>query len=63
MKNNMEIRLDARTLSAKETRELGIKVGDFVAFDPRVVLTDGFIRSRHLDDKAGVASLLAAIKA
>jgi len=26
-------------------------------------LTDGFIRSRHLDDKAGVASLLAAIKA
>ena len=60
---HMEIRLDARTVSAKETRELGIKVGDFVAFDPRVVLTDGFIRSRHLDDKAGVASLLAAIKA
>jgi putative aminopeptidase FrvX len=41
---------------------LGIEVGDYVAFDPRVELANGFIRSRHLDDKAGVAALLAAIK-
>jgi putative aminopeptidase FrvX len=34
-----------------------------VAFDPRVELTNGFIRSRHLDDKACVASIVAAIKA
>jgi putative aminopeptidase FrvX len=61
--DHMEIRLDERTLSATETRELGVKVGDFVAFDPRVELTNGFIRSRHLDDKACVATLLAAIKA
>jgi putative aminopeptidase FrvX len=60
---HMEVRLDARTLDAKETRELGIQVGDFIAFDPRVELTNGFIRSRHLDDKACVAALLAAIKA
>ncbi|NOX61559.1 MAG: M42 family metallopeptidase [Chloroflexi bacterium] len=61
---NMEVRLDERTRSAQETRELGVEVGDFVAFDPRVEVSEsGFIRSRHLDDKAGVACVLAAIKA
>ncbi len=60
----MEVRLDERTATAEETRALGIQVGDFVAFDPRVVVTEsGFIRSRHLDDKAGVAAMLAAVKA
>jgi len=61
--DNMEVRLDARTLSAEETRSLGIEVGDYVAFDPRVEIRDGFIRSRHLDDKACVACLAAAAKA
>ncbi|MCP4141356.1 MAG: M42 family metallopeptidase [Chloroflexi bacterium] len=57
----MEIRLDARTTSAKETRELGIEVGDYVAFDTRTEITNGFIRSRFLDDKASVAAILAAV--
>ncbi|NLG99395.1 MAG: M42 family metallopeptidase [Chloroflexi bacterium] len=61
--DTMEIRLDARTTSADETRALGIEVGDFVAFDPRVEIANGFIRSRHLDDKAGVACIAAAVKA
>ncbi len=60
---NMEIRLDALTSSAAETRGLGISVGDFVAIDPRVEITNNFVRSRHLDDKACVACLAAAIKA
>ena len=59
---HMEARLDARTTSEKETRELGINIGDCVAFDPRVEVTNGFIRSRFLDDKACVANLTAAIK-
>ena len=59
----MEVRLDARTTNPEETRALGIEVGDFVAFDPRVELTNGFVRSRHLDDKACVACILAAVKA
>lgn len=59
---HMEVRLDARTTSEKETRELGINIGDCVAFDPRVEVTNGFIRSRFLDDKACVANLVAAIK-
>ncbi len=61
--DTMEIRLDARTTNAEETRRLGIEVGDFVAFDPRVETNHGFIRSRHLDDKACVACILAAVKA
>lgn len=61
--DKMEVRLDARTQNADETRTLGIEVGDFVAFDPRVEITNGFIRSRHLDDKACVACILAAIQA
>jgi putative aminopeptidase FrvX len=61
---NMWVRLDARVSSADETRDLGIEVGDFVAFDPRVEITDtGFIRSRHLDDKAGIACIVGAVKA
>jgi putative aminopeptidase FrvX len=59
---NMEVRLDARTGSPEETRALGIEVGDFVAFDPRVELNGGFVRSRHLDDKACAACLVAAVK-
>ncbi len=61
--DNIEVRLDARTTSADETRGLGIEVGDFVAFDPRVEVTNGFVRSRHLDDKACVANILATLKA
>src|SRR6266542_731421 len=59
---HMEVRLDARTTSEKETRGVGINIGDCVAFDPRVEVTNGFIRSRFLDDKACVANLAAAIK-
>lgn len=58
----MEVRLDARTSSAEETRALGIEVGNFVFLDPRVEVTDtGFIRSRHLDNKSGVACLFGAL--
>ena len=59
---HLEVRLDARTSSESETRALGIAVGDCVAFDTRTEVTNGFIRSRFLDDKACVANLVAAIK-
>ncbi|MBG0788005.1 MAG: M42 family metallopeptidase [Anaerolineaceae bacterium] len=61
--DTMEVRLDARTTNAAETEALGIGVGDFVAFDPRVEITNGFVRSRHLDDKACVANIIFALKA
>ena len=61
--SNMEVRLDERVTTVEETRSLGIEVGDFVSFDPRVELNHGFVRSRHLDDKAAVAILMSAVEA
>jgi putative aminopeptidase FrvX len=62
--DTLEVRIDERTNSSEETRALGIEVGDYVAFDPRVELSaSGYIRSRHLDDKSGVVCILAAVKA
>lgn len=60
---NIEIRLDEKVHNAEEVRALGIEVGDFVSFDPRVEITpSGYIKSRHLDDKASVAILLQLMK-
>lgn len=60
---NMEVRIDEVVKNADDVRKLGIEVGDFVSFDPRVEITkSGFIKSRHLDDKASVAILLQLIK-
>lgn len=60
---NMEIRIDEKVHNAEDIRALGIEVGDFVSFDPRVEITpSGFIKSRHLDDKASVGILLQLIK-
>ncbi|MFC4557447.1 M42 family metallopeptidase [Virgibacillus kekensis] len=62
-RENMEVRIDAKVENAEEIRELGIEVGDFVSFDPRVQAADnGFLKSRHLDDKASVGILLQLIK-
>lgn len=59
----MEIRLDEKVKSADDVSALGIRVGDFVSFDPRAQFKEnGFIKSRHLDDKAGVAALYGLIE-
>lgn len=61
--DNMEIRLDEKVYTSEDVENLGINVGDFIFFDPRVTVTNaGFIKSRHLDDKAGVASILGIAK-
>jgi putative aminopeptidase FrvX len=60
----IEVRLDEHTSSKEDTQALGLGVGDFVSFDPRATVTSsGFVKSRHLDDKAGVAVMLATAKA
>ena len=61
--DNMEVRLDAKVRNEKETRNLGIDVGDFISFDPRTTITDtGFIKSRFLDDKVSAAILLDLLR-
>lgn len=60
---NMFIRLDKTVQSKADTIALGIRTGDFIAIDPKTVITeDGFIKSRFLDDKISVAILFALIK-
>ena len=62
--DHVEFRIDERVFDLEGLLRLGVHVGDFVAIDTTPEVTDtGFINSRHLDDKAGAALLLAATKA
>ena len=58
----LEVRLDARTSSIKETNALGIEVGNFVSFTSQATLSQGFIKGRHLDNKTAVAICLGVTK-
>ena len=60
---HVEVRIDRKVSSREELVRLGLKIGDFVALITSPELTaDGFIVSRHLDGKAGVAVALALAK-
>ncbi|HYF75174.1 MAG TPA: M42 family metallopeptidase [Candidatus Nitrosocosmicus sp.] len=60
---NMEIVLDEKVFSVQDVKDLGIEIGDFISFDSRFKVTaSGFVKSRHLDDKAGVSIILGVCK-
>jgi putative aminopeptidase FrvX len=60
---NYEVIIDEKVFSKEDVENLGIDVGDFVFLDPKTTVTpSGFIKSRHLDDKASAAVLLGVIK-
>ena len=60
---HVEVRIDRRVSTRDDLVRLGLQVGDFVALITSPELTaDGFIVSRHLDGKAGVAIALALAK-
>ncbi|MGF0539451.1 osmoprotectant NAGGN system M42 family peptidase [Agrobacterium sp. ES01] len=60
----VEMRVDALARDKKDLVQLGIEVGDIVAVDPQPeFIGNGFIVSRHLDNKAGVAVMLATLEA
>ena len=62
--NNLEVRIDERVESRRDLEALGIRVGDFIGVDAQAeFLPNGFLVSRHLDNKAGVAMLLTVAKA
>lgn len=62
--DQLELRIDEAVASAADVAALDIQIGDFVAFDANPEwLPNDFIVSRHLDDKAGVAAVLATLKA
>lgn len=60
----VELRPDVVAENAEDLGALGFNIGDIIAIDPQPEFIDnGFIVSRHLDDKAGVAAMFGAIKA
>ena len=60
---HVEVRVDEAVVDAAGLVGLGIDVGDFVALDATPVITSsGYVNSRHLDDKAGIAAALGAFK-
>jgi peptidase M42 family hydrolase len=62
--DHVEVRVDESVEDVTGLRSLGIDVGDFVALlSTPVVTPTGFVKARHLDDKAGVAAVLAGVRA
>lgn len=56
--HTLQVRIDEKVFTKDDVLKLGIQVGDFVHLDPRTTVTEsGFIKSRHLDDKACVVAL------
>jgi peptidase M42 family hydrolase len=61
--DNLEVRVDVNCSNQDELLSYGFETGNFIAVDPCPEIEDnGYINSRHLDDKAGAAILLSLIK-
>lgn len=58
----MIVRIDEMVNSKADVEQLGIRTGDYVSFDARPQhLPSGYIKSRHLDDKASVSALFGLL--
>jgi len=61
---NLEVRIDMRVECAEDLEAIGINIGDMIAIDPQPeFLENGYLVTRHLDDKGGVAAMFAALRA
>ncbi|WP_161598966.1 zinc-binding metallopeptidase family protein [Aidingimonas lacisalsi] len=60
---HIALRLDVNDTSQTGLASLGIGVGSLVSIESQTVITDsGFINARHLDNKAAIACVLAALQ-
>ena len=62
-RKNVCVVLDEDVHCAADTYALGIETGDMVALEPRPEFSNGYLKSRFVDDKACVAVLLTFMKA
>ena len=61
--NTMMVILDEQVSSKEEVSALGIRHGDMISVDPRCQITsNGYLKSRFIDDKAAVACCFVALK-
>lgn len=57
---NIEVVIDEKVKNKDDVEKLGIRTGDFISLDARTKYTkSGFIKSRHLDDKASAGILMS----
>ena len=61
--DTMIVRLDEVVHNKDDVKKLGIGNGDYIALDPKTVITpSGYIKSRFLDDKLSVAIIFELLK-
>ncbi len=56
--DNSFVVIDEDVKNAEDVRKLGIEIGDYVAIEPRFTVSNGYIKSHFIDDKALVAALM-----
>jgi putative aminopeptidase FrvX len=56
--DDMVVRVDISLKNKNDSLEKYIEVGNFISLDPGYRVVNGFVKSRHLDDKASAAILL-----
>jgi peptidase M42 family hydrolase len=61
--DHVEVRVDELVDGRAGLEELGIRIGDHIALQAQPFIASGFVNSRHLDDKAGIAAALGTLKA
>lgn len=61
-RKNICVVLDEDVHNAEDVRKLGIETGDIIALDPRFKYVNGYLKSRFVDDKACVVTLLTVMK-
>ena len=61
-RTNVCVVLDEDVRSAADTRALGVETGDTIALEPRFTLSNGYLKSHFIDDKACAAVLLDYIR-
>ena len=60
---NSFVVIDEDVHSAADVRAVGIEIGDYVALEPRFAVSNGYIKSHYIDDKALVAVLMELLHA
>ena len=61
-RKNVCVVLDEPVKCAADTRALGVETGDIIALETRMTISNGYIKSRFVDDKACAAVLLNVMK-
>lgn len=60
--DTLEVRIDEVVKTKADVENLGIQNGDYIAIDPKTVITkSGFIKSRFLDDKISCSCLFSVL--